>query len=479
MRSNQTRTIQKRAKRQVLALAIGAVAFAGYGAISLSANDANPVAKTVTEMNKVPAVRSVGIRLISGSAAEKATSKEKLQAPQTKSPLPNLVLPLPNLVLPEPSSALPEPSSALPEPSHTPSALLQLSTAPTPERNLPLVTAAGRLELPPPPPPMAEILNQSTNRKVMVKLSSDNTQSNAAAPEIASIARVEPIRVSLGGSVKSEVPPDLSVASVSASVLKNRLPEQIKPKPTQITHTVSLAQSTEIDLPAPEHSLDEISTVSLATVAVVNEQLAPQSLDKTTDSRSNAEETPDGFVSLAPPSLPEFVAGTEEVTQTGGATPPSTLDPRWANGSPSAIIELESQSAKAMDIPGGIKTITVENEDVCRILHDAKTITLVGNRIGSTLVEIWTNEAKETPMLVRVNVSQPWQKSNSRPTDVRDVKHAVAQAFPKANINVFTNADGTLEVRGTTDSEASAKQILGIVRKICLVPVNDRVTVSR
>ena len=471
MRSNQTRTIQKRAKRQVLALAIGAVAFAGYGAISLSANDANPVAKTVTEMNKVPAVRSVGIRLISGSAAEKATSKEKLQAPQTTSPLPNLVLPVPNL-------ALPEPSSALPEPSHTPSALLQLSTAPTPERNLPLVTAAGRLELPS-PPPMAEILNQSKNGKVMFKLSSDNTQSNAAAPEIASIARVEPIRVSLGGSVKSEVPPDLSVASVSASVLKNRLPEQIKPKPTQITHTVSLAQSTEIDLPAPEHSLDEISTVSLATVAVVNEQLAPQSLDKTTDSRSNAEETPDGFVSLAPPSLPEFVAGTEEVTQTGGATPPSTLDPRWANGSPSAIIELESQSAKAMDIPGGIKTITVENEDVCRILHDAKTITLVGNRIGSTLVEIWTNEAKETPMLVRVNVSQPWQKSNSRPTDVRDVKHAVAQAFPKANINVFTNADGTLEVRGTTDSEASAKQILGIVRKICLVPVNDRVTVSR
>ena len=471
MRSNQTRTIQKRAKRRVLAVAIGAVAFAGYGAISLSADDANPVAKTVTEMNKVSAVRSVGIRLISGSAAEKATSKEKLQAPQTTSPLPNFVLPVPNLVLPEPNSALPEPS-------HTPSASLPLTTAPTPERNLPLVTAAGRLELPS-PPPMAEILNQSKNGKVMFKLSSDNTQSNAAAPEIASVARVEPIRVSLSDSVKSEVPTYPSVASVSASVAKNRLPEQIKPKPTQITHTVSLAQSTEIDLPAPEHSLDEISTVSLSTVVVVNEQLAPQSLDKTTDSRSNAEETPDGFVLLAPPSLPEFVAGTEEVTQTGGATPPSTLDPRWANGSPSAIIELESQSAKAMDIPGGIKAITVENEDVCRILHDAKTITLVGNRIGSTLVEIWTNEAKETPMLVRVNVSQPWQKSNSRPTDVRDVKHAVAQAFPKANINVFTNADGTLEVRGTTDSEASAKQILGIVRKICLVPVNDKVTVSR
>lgn len=469
MRSNQTRTIQKRAKQRVLALAISAVAFAGYGAISLSADDANPVAKTVTEMNKVSAVRSVGIRLISGSAAEKARSKEKLQAPQSTSPLPNLVLPVPNLVLPEPSSALPEPR-------HTSRALLPLTTAPTPEMNLSPINAAGRLELPT-PPPMAEILNQSTIGKVLVKISSNNPHSNTAAPEIASVAGVEPIRVSISDSVKSEAPTYPSVAS--ASVVKNRLPEQIKPKPTQITHTVSLAQSTEIDLPALEHSLDEISTVSLSNVVVVKEQLASQSLNKTTDSRSNAEETPDGFVSLAPPSLPESNAGTEEVTQTGGATPPPTLDPRWANGSPSAIIELESQSAKGIDIPGGIKAITVENDDVCRILHDAKTITLVGNQIGSTLVEIWTNDAKETPMLARVNVSQPWHKSNSKPTDVRDVKHAVAQAFPKANINIVPNADGTLDVRGTTDSEDSAKRILEIVRKVCLVPVKDKVTVSR
>ena len=291
MRSNQIRTIQKRAKRRVLALAIGAVAFAGYGALSLFADDANEVTKTVTEMNKVPAIRSVGIRLISGSAAEKAASKEKRQAnglagknlainmdasrntsllPQTTSPVPNLVLP--------------EPSSALPESNYTPSALLPHTTAPTPEMNLPTVTAAGRLELPP-PPPMAEILNQSTHGKVLVKLSSDNPHSNTAAPEIATVARVEPIRVSIGDSVKSEVPTYPSVAS--AFIVKNRLPEQVKPKPTQITHTVSLAQSTEIDLSAPKHSLDEIPTMPPSavavpsTVVVVKAKLAPQSLDST------------------------------------------------------------------------------------------------------------------------------------------------------------------------------------------------------
>ncbi len=492
MRSNQIRTIQKRAKRRVLALTIGAVAFAGYGAISLFADDANAVTKTVTEMNKVPAIRSVGIRLISGSAAEKAASKEKRQANGfadknlaiNKDASHNTLL-LPQTTFPVPNLVLPEPSSALPESSYTPSALLPQSTARTPETKSPPVTAAGRLELPP-PPPMAEILNQSTNGKVMVKLSSDNPHLSTAAREIATVATVEPIRVSIGDSVKSEVPTYPSVAS--ASVVKNRLPEQVKPKPTQITHTVSLAQSTEIDLSAPNHSLDEISTmppstaVVPSTVVVVKAKLAPQSLDSTrTDSRSNAnaKATPGGFVSLAPPPLPEVNASTAEAEQNGGATPPSKLDSRWANGSPSAIIDLESQSAKAMDISGGIHAITVENEDVCRILHDAKTITLVGNQIGSTLVQIWTNESKETPLLVRVNVSQPWQKSHSKPTDVRDVKHAVAQAFPNANINIFANADGTLEVRGTTDSEASAKQILGIVRKICLVPVKDKVTVSR
>lgn len=484
MRSNQIRTIQKRAKQRVLALAIGAIAFAGYGAISLFADDANAFEKTVTEMNKAPAIRSVGIRLISGSAAQRAASKEKLQANGSASknvainkdePQNTLLLPQPTL--PVTNFMLPEPSSALRESSYTPSALLPQTTAPTPEMNLPPISAAGRLELPP-PPPMAEILNQSTNGKVLVKLSSDNPHSNTAAPEIATVARVEPIRVSIGDSVKSEVPTYPSVAS--ASIVKNRLPEKVKPKSTQITHTVSLAQSTEINLPAPEHSLDEILTMPPSTVVVVKEQLRPQSLGRArTDSRSNAKARPDGFVSLAPPPLSEVGASTSEVKQIGGATPPSKLDSRWANGSPAAIIELESQSAKAMDFPGGINAITIENEDVCRILHDAKTITLVGNQIGSTLVQILTNNAKETPMLVRVNVSPPWQKSNSKPTDVRDVKHAVAQAFPNANINVFGNADGTLEVRGTTDSEDSAKRILEIVRKLCLVPVKDKVTVSR
>jgi len=355
---------------------------------------------------------------------------------------------------------------------------------------------------------MADLLNQNTNGRVLVKLSGDKTQSssgsagvqvvqhlqsvkpiaqepnnahlNSAASEIATVASREPIRVSFDDNAKSEVPTNLSIASAGATVAKNRLPEQIKPKPTKITHSVSLAQSTEIDLPQPEHDMDEVSTTSPPTAVVVKTQLASYLPGKSIeDFRSNANDRPDGFVSLAPPSLSELGASTSEVKQIGGATPPLKSDARWANVSPSAIIELESRTAKAVDIPGGIKAITIENEDVCRVLYDAKTISLVGNQSGTTLVQIWTIETKETPIFVRVNVSQPWQKSNSKPTDVPDVKLTVAQAFPNAKVDVFTNADGTIEVRGTTDSEDSAVRILEIVRKVCLVPVKDNVTVTR
>ncbi len=504
MRSNQIRTIQKRTKQRALALAICAFACGGYGAMSLFADDPISVTKTVASLKKVPAVRSVGIRLINPNGSEPSSV---LPTPSSVLPTPSSVLPTPSSVLPTPSSVLPTPSSVLPTPSSAPNALFPPAMTPTAETKLTPISPAVRAELPP-PPSMADLLNQNTNGRVLVKLSGDKTQSssgsagvqvvqhlqsvkpvvqesnnthlNFAASEIAMVASKEPIRVSFDDYAKSEVPTNLSIASAGATVAKNRLPEQIKPKSTKITHTVSLAQSTEIDLPQPVHDMDEVSTTSPPTAVVAKTQLASQLPGKSIeDSRSNANDRPDGFVSLAPPSLSQLNASTSEVKQIGGATPPLKLDARWANGTPSAIIELESRTAKAVDIPGGIKAITIENEDVCRVLYDTKTISLVGNQSGTTLVQIWTSEAKETPIFVRVNVSQPWQKSNSKPTDVPDVKLAVAQAFPNAKVDVFTNADGTIEVRGTTDSEDSAIRILEIVRKVCLVPVKDNVTVTR
>ena len=63
--------------------------------------------------------------------------------------------------------------------------------------------------------------------------------------------------------------------------------------------------------------------------------------------------------------------------------------------------------------------------------------------------------------------------------DVREAKNMVAKAFPNAKVEVIVNADGTLELRGTTDSRESAFRIVEFVRKNFLVPVKDAVSVSR
>ena len=76
-----------------------------------------------------------------------------------------------------------------------------------------------------------------------------------------------------------------------------------------------------------------------------------------------------------------------------------------------------------------------------------------------------------------------WVEPQSDPSqftrDVRDANRMVAQAFPNAMIDVIVNEDGTLVVRGTTDSEKSALRIVEFLRKNFLVPVKDEVSVSR
>jgi hypothetical protein len=61
-RSIRIKQLQQRAKRRAIFIALGATAFAGYSAMTLFAID--PGTSSVEQLAKVPAVRSVGIRLI-------------------------------------------------------------------------------------------------------------------------------------------------------------------------------------------------------------------------------------------------------------------------------------------------------------------------------------------------------------------------------------------------------------------------------
>ncbi len=46
--------------------------------------------------------------------------------------------------------------------------------------------------------------------------------------------------------------------------------------------------------------------------------------------------------------------------------------------------------------------------------------------------------------------------------DIRDVQQVVAQAIPASKLNIVTNEDGTIEVRGTTETEEQSDTRAGI-----------------
>jgi hypothetical protein len=180
--------------------------------------------------------------------------------------------------------------------------------------------------------------------------------------------------------------------------------------------------------------------------------------------------SPTAVRNVMPISNPSYA-----VANNGGMGPTESV----AGGAKVNAVELECQSATAVDLHTSILGIHVEDESVCRVVHADKTLSIVGNQPGSTVVQVWTQESQEVPMMVRVQVKPQWQRQSIAPSDLGEVRKAIEQAFPKANVSLNRTEDGIIVVRGTTHSEESATRIMEIVRKLCLVPVKDSISVAR
>ena len=478
MRNERITRFQKRAKRRVLLLAILGAAFISYSALSLF-GDEN---RSGNEQSN-PVSRKVGIRLLVPANKNLDSKKESGTESGTTALPPPIGLPKPNgneptelpkqFVLPSttPKSSVEAPAKETARPNFSfplslPSLSLQAPIATTPTQVRSTVAEIT------PPPKMSEVMSGKTQVSpqgaVIVKLKKDG---------------LNPPVIDLEKPVNTHRPAEKRLALSGG----NRVPELVKPKSTQITHTVKLAQSTDFNAGTQDivtSQLDFMSKSGATNKAPIG---VSHNVDVATTSKATApnaigaNRSPSGSTSslfLSPPPTLNNGVTTEPITNASTSKQPG-LDKKLSDATPFAIIELESQSATVMDIPGVVQKVSAQDEEVCKVMHNERTVSLVGNKPGSTLVQIWTNEVKGPPQIVRVNVSQQWQKANFKPSDMSDVKSAIAQAFPKADIRILSNDDGVLEVRGTTDSEESAFRILEIVRKLCLVPVKDKVTVSR
>ncbi len=508
MQSNRIKNIQRRAKRRFLALAIVTTAFVGYNALSLFAEEDHPIQLPVAKLSTAPAVKSVGIRLINPNGKSSAPSSES--ATTLTSIGPALLLP------PSPSPPEGYLSSSNKVVATLPTASLTGVGSTASQSQSPI----GFSSLMPPPPPMSEVLTKNSNGKVVVKLgNSENTtklQSHASGPtylptpipigsteDLAGIrdvksptmgATTEMPPILFEGSGKTKVANKEQADQTSASspnrvsVVDNknnthsidRNPQLVKPKPTQITHSVVLAQSTELELPTSESQSSDFGPMLEVETSSVPRSISNDLLGSTSKSSKKLQYTvslsdvvPDPIPSQSTPSITSATAKSEGIDSMR-----RKFDTRKSNQSHIATVELECLAATSMDLSGKLCGVAVQDAGVCKILHNDRTISMIGNQVGSTLVQVWTADRGDKPQVVRVNVSQPWGNVQATRSEVKDIKQAIAQNFPRADVSIVSLEDGGIEVKGTTDSEESARRILELVRKLYLVPVKDRVTVS-
>ena len=531
MHSNRINIIQRRAKRRILAMAIAATAFVGYNAFTLFGDD-RPVKPPVGKMSEVPGVKAVGIRMINPNGKlPKARTETKSATENTGSLLPLPSSPMHPQALSIQSSM--EEATLPPSPLTLPaSSLPTITVAPSDAKS-----ASGFSNLAAPPRMSDAKVKNPTGKLVMNfnknALGKENSPIQStletgarvsnpivAGPDLVDIRVVQPhlmsqpakmpafvleksakksqetaepsalpsaqnaVRISVVDGVNEQIPL-ASADSYNEKQSRSRTPQLVKSKPTQLAHTVSLAQSTNLESQSTTDSSDEyvppveIDSATGQQFFSIGHAGPSSKPPKNSAIKASLSDTFESQSTSGTSEPPFFYTHTNSFSS--GLSTDSLhrrFDSRASKQSSIAAVELECLGATTIDLSGKLVAVAVQDESVCKALHNERTVSLVGNQAGTTLVQIWTADLGNKPQVIRVNVSQPWGKAQARRSDVNNIKEVIAQGFPRSDVNILSKDDGTFEVRGTTDSEESARRILELVRKLYLVPIKDKLTVS-
>lgn len=269
--------------------------------------------------------------------------------------------------------------------------------------------------------------------------------------------------------------------------LSPRPPELLRPERHSISQTVVLAQAAQLagdgsDASAAIAGLSEARTFATGADSVVRmdqemplsrlvppERITPPTpmplsrTDETIIAAQPALET-----RVVEPSVPMAKELTDSSTK---AVPPANAQ------RPVQTYDVESQSTYSFDMPFVVEQVISQNNDVCMAFHNGRTVTIVGGKGGGTMITVVAKSGES--QLVAVNVASVGRQIARAQTELDRVKEMILTLYPDARIQIQTLKTGELEIKGIVNSEAEAKKILELVRKVCLVPVNDKLKALR
>jgi len=146
-------------------------------------------------------------------------------------------------------------------------------------------------------------------------------------------------------------------------------------------------------------------------------------------------------------------------------------------------INVPLKSVQSMRFPGKVSQVLIEDDTVCRIIStEPNTLTIIGASIGDSKITVWSanplTKADES-QIFKISVRETWGQAAKNTVSIDDVNQSIAALFPGSTVVIKPNSDGSISVQGNATSNESAKQILMLVRKMFLVPVQDRIAIAK
>jgi len=147
------------------------------------------------------------------------------------------------------------------------------------------------------------------------------------------------------------------------------------------------------------------------------------------------------------------------------------------------IINVPLKSVHSMRFPGKVSQVLIEDDTVCRVIStEPNILTIIGASIGDSKITVRSanpmTKADES-QIFKISVRETWGQAAKNSVSIDDVNQTIAALFPDSTVVIKPNSDGSISVQGNATSNESAKQILMLVRKMFLVPVQDRIAIAK
>ncbi len=153
-----------------------------------------------------------------------------------------------------------------------------------------------------------------------------------------------------------------------------------------------------------------------------------------------------------------------------------------AAGAKLTPLYMSRAQVRSLTLGGRVRKVKVGDKNICQAFTSSPNeLKLIGTGNGVTQLVVWADTDDNAPTRVRafeIHVQDAVAATGKTSVDRTEMlNRSIRKMFPGCQVTVRRVAQ-QLVVAGSCDSDASAKQILRMVRKTCLVPVRDELQIA-